>query len=128
MDKIGSIPGVGDARLAAQQTYGMRVWVNPDKMAKLGFTATDVNNAIQAQNRQNPAGAIGQPPVPIGTDFQYPVNAPGRLLDPQQFGDIVVRAQPDGSLLRVRDIGRVELGAQDYNDFSADERQAGSRC
>ncbi len=118
LDKAGSIPGVGDSRLAARQDYGMRIWIDPDKMAKLGLTATDVNNAIQAQNRQNPAGSIGQPPVPPGTDFQYPVNASGRLLEPQQFADIVVRAEPDGSLLRVRDIGRVELGAQDYRSFS----------
>ena len=117
-DKIGSIDGVGDTRLAAQLNYGMRIWINPDKMAKVGLTATDVNNAVQEQNRQNPAGSLGQPPAPRGTDFQYPVNASGRLLDPQQFGDIVVRAAPDGSLLRIRDIGRVELGAQDYKNFS----------
>ena len=120
VDKIGSITGVGDARLAAQQTYGMRVWVNPDKMAKLKLTATDVDNAIQEQNRQNPAGSIGQPPVNTGSDFQYPVNATGRLLDPQQFADIVVRALPDGSLLRLRDIGRVDLGAEDYTTYSAE--------
>jgi hydrophobe/amphiphile efflux-1 (HAE1) family protein len=117
-DKIGSIPGVGDTRLASNLTYGMRIWVNPDKMAKLGLTATDVDNAVQAQNRQNPAGALGQAPAPRGTEFQYPVNATGRLLEPAQFGDIVVRAEPDGSMLRVRDIGRVELGAQDYRTFS----------
>jgi len=120
VDKIGSITGVGDARLAAQQTYGMRVWVNPDKMAKLKLTATDITNAIQEQNRQNPAGSIGQPPVNNGSDFQYPVNATGRLLDPQQFADIVVRALPDGSLLRLRDIGRVDLGAEDYTTYSAE--------
>jgi multidrug efflux pump len=118
LDKLGSLPGVGDSRLAARQDYGMRIWVNPDKMAKLGLTATDVSNAIQAQNRQNPAGAIGQPPVANGTDFQYPVNASGRLQTPDQFANIIVRAQPDGSFLRVRDIGRVELGAQDYKTFS----------
>ena len=118
LDKVGSIPGVGDSRLASRQDYGMRIWINPDKMAKLGLTATDLNNSIQAQNRQNPAGSIGQPPVPNGTDFQYPVNASGRLIDPQQFGDIVIRAESDGSLLRVRDVGRVELGAQDYKSFS----------
>ncbi len=118
VDKIGSLPGVGDTRLAAQQNYGMRIWVNPDKMAKLGITATDINGAVQAQNRQNPAGAIGQPPVPNGTDFQYPVNASGRLVDPQQFGNIIVRAQSDGSFLRVKDIARVELGAEDYKTFS----------
>src|ERR1700722_7916711 len=96
-DKIGSTPGVGDVQVNPGQNYGMRVWVNPDKMAKLGLTATDVADAIQAQNRQNPAGALGQPPAPHGSDFQYPVNATGRLLEPEQFGDIVVRAQPDGS-------------------------------
>ncbi len=126
VDQIGSIPGVGEARVVARQDYGMRVWINPDKMAKLGLTATDVNNAIQEQNRQNAAGTIGQPPAPTGTDFQYPVNSTGRLLEPQQFGDIVVRAEPDGSLLRVRDIGRVELGAQDYRNFSRLNQQPAS--
>src|SRR6266705_1365251 len=118
VDKIGSIPGIGDTRLAATEDYGMRVWINPDKMAKLGLTATDVSRAIQSQNRQNPAGALGQPPAPMGTDFQYPVHATGRLLEPAQFSDIILRAEPDGSLLRLRDIGRVELGAQDYKSFS----------
>ncbi len=118
VDKIGSLPGVGNSVLAGQQNYSMRVWVNPDKMAKLGLTATDVNDAIQAQNRQNPAGSLGQAPVARGVDYQYPVNASGRLTTPQQFGDIVVRAQPDGSLLRVRDIGQVQLGAQDYSNFT----------
>jgi len=118
LDRIGTIPGVGDTRLAAVQDYGMRIWINPDKMAKLGLTATDINRAVQAQNRQNPAGAIGQSPSPRGTDFQYPVSASGRLLDPQQFGDIILRAQPDNSYLRLRDVARVELGAQDYKSFS----------
>src|SRR5438552_7837651 len=118
IDKIGSIPGVGDARLSATQDYGMRVWVNPDKMAKLGLTATDVSRAIQSQNRQNPAGTLGQAPAPAGTDYQYPVTAAGRLLEPEEFSNIILRAQPDGSLLRLNDIGRVELGAQDYKSFS----------
>src|SRR5881394_2595413 len=118
LDRIASLPGVGDARLASRQDYGMRVWVNPSKMATLGVTATDITNAIQAQNRQNPSGTLGQPPVASGVDLQYPVNAAGRLVEPQQFGDIVVRAEPDGSLLRVRDFARVELGALDYKSFS----------
>ena len=118
VDKIGGLPGVGSSTLGGQQSYSMRVWVNPDKMATLGLTATDVANAIQAQNRQNPAGSLGQPPVPSGVDFQYPVNASGRLSTPQEFRDIVVRAQPDGSLLRVRDVGSVQLGAQDYSSFT----------
>ncbi|MFL6351498.1 MAG: multidrug efflux RND transporter permease subunit [Bryobacteraceae bacterium] len=123
VDRIGSLPGVGNSVLAGQQNYSMRVWVNPDKMAKLGLTATDIDNAIQAQNRQNPAGSLGQPPGQKGVDYQYPVNASGRLTTPQQFGDIVVRAQPDGSLLRLRDIGNVQLGAQDYTNFTAWNRR-----
>lgn len=118
VDKIGSLPGVGNATLAGSQSYSMRVWVNPDKMAKLGLTATDINDSIQAQNRQNPAGSLGQPPSASGIDYQYPVNATGRLTTAQQFGDIIIRAQPDGSLLRVRDVGHVQLGAQDYGSFS----------
>src|SRR5712692_5711390 len=125
LDRIASVPGVGEARLASRQDYGMRVWVNPSKMATLGLTATDLTAAIQAQNRQNPSGSIGQPPVASGTDLQYPVNAAGRLVDPQQFGDIVLRAEPDASLLRIRDLARVELGAQDYKTFSRfDEKPA----
>src|SRR5258705_8228057 len=126
LDRIASLPGVGEARLASRQDYGMRVWVNPSKMATLGLTATDLTAAIQAQNRQNPSGSIGQPPVASGTDLQYPVNAAGRLVDPQQFGDIVLRAQPDGSLLRIRDLARVELGAQDYKTFSRFDQKPAS--
>lgn len=118
VDKLGSLPGVGDAKLAAPANYGMRIWVNPDKMAKLGLTATDISKAIAAQNRQNPAGAIGQSPVPKGTDFQYPVNAIGRLLQPEQFSNIVLRALPDGSLLHLNDVARSELGAQSYGTYS----------
>src|SRR6266567_2155502 len=118
VNQLGSLPGVGESRLASPQVYSMRVWLNPDRMTQFGITATDVSNAIQAQNRQNPAGAIGQAPAPRGTDFQYAVSAPGRLTDPSEFADIVVRAQPDASLVRVRDIGRAELGAQTYTGYS----------
>ena len=118
VNQLGSLPGIGDTRLASQQLYSMRVWVDPDKMAKLGLTATDISNAINAQNRQNPAGSIGQQPAPSGTDFQYAVSAPGRLLDPGEFGDIVIRAQPDTSLVRISDIGKVELGSQNYAGFN----------
>src|SRR5256714_6005109 len=93
LERIAGLPGVGDARLASRQDYGMRVWVNPSKMATLGVTATDITSAIQAQNRQNPSGTLGQPPVASGVEVQYPVNAAGRLVEPQQFGDIVLRAQ-----------------------------------
>src|SRR5712671_6562306 len=126
LDRIASLPGVGEARLASRQDYGMRIWVNPAKMATLDLTATDISAAIQAQNRQNPSGAIGQPPVASGTDLQYPVNTAGRLVEPQQFGDIVLRAEPDGSLLRIRDLARVELGAQDYKTFSRFDKKPAS--
>jgi hydrophobe/amphiphile efflux-1 (HAE1) family protein len=118
VNQLGSLAGVGESRLSSPQVYSMRIWLNPDKMTKLGITATDVSTAVQAQNRQNPAGAIGQAPSPRGTDFQYAVTAPGRLTNPSQFEDIVVRAEPDASLVRVRDIGRAELGAQTYSGFS----------
>ena len=118
VNQLGSLPGIGDSRLGSAQIYSMRVWVNPDKMAELGLTATDIGNAIQAQNRQNPAGAIGQAPSPPGTDFQYAVAAPGRLTDPGQFDNIIVRAQPDASLVRVRDVGHTDLGALSYSGFS----------
>jgi hydrophobe/amphiphile efflux-1 (HAE1) family protein len=118
VDKIGSLPGVGDCKLAASQNYGMRLWVNPDKMAEFGVTATDINTAVQAQNRQNPAGSIAQPPADRGNEFQYPVNAKGRLETPEQFDRIIVRAQPDGALLRIGDMGHASLGAQDYASFS----------
>ena len=118
LSQVGSIEGVGEARLGANQIYSMRVWVDPDRMAKLGITSSDVSTAIQAQNRQNPAGMLGQPPSPSQTDFQYSVTAPGRLVDPRQFEDIVLRARPDTSLLRIGDIGRVNLGSQTYSGFN----------
>jgi hydrophobe/amphiphile efflux-1 (HAE1) family protein len=118
VNQLGSLHGVGESRLSSQQLYSMRIWVNPDRMSSLGLNATDVSNAIQAQNRQNPAGALGQAPSPKGTDFQYSVNAPGRLTNPSEFENIVIRAQPDASLLRIGDVGKVELGAQTYSGFS----------
>jgi multidrug efflux pump len=118
VNQIGSIPGVGESRLGTGQVYSMRVWVNPDKLAKYGLTATDVSAAIQAQNRQNPAGSVGVPPAPSTADFQYSMIAPGRLTEASQFEDIIIRAQPDAALLRVRDVARVELGSQTYSGFS----------
>jgi len=118
LNQVGSLEGVGDCRLGAAQIYSMRVWVNPDRMAQFGITASDISNAIQAQNRQNPAGSLGQPPSPSGTDFQYTVAAPGRLVNAAEFENIVLRASPDAGLLRIRDIGRVQLGALSYAGFS----------
>jgi multidrug efflux pump len=118
LNQLASVDGVGDARLGAAQVYSMRVWVNPDRMAQLGVTASDINDAILSQNKQNPAGSIGQPPSPTGTAFQYSVSAQGRLVTASEFEDIVLRSRPDTGLLRIRDIGRVELGAATYSGFS----------
>jgi hydrophobe/amphiphile efflux-1 (HAE1) family protein len=118
LNQVASLDGVGECRLGANRVYSMRVWVNPDRMAQLGVTASDISAAIQAQNRQNPAGSLGQPPAPNGTEFQYPLSAPGRLVNPSEFGDIVLRASPDAGLLRIRDIGHVELGAASYAGFN----------
>jgi multidrug efflux pump len=118
LNQLASLDGVGECRLGANQVYSMRVWVNPDRMAELGITASDIRSAIEAQNRQNPAGALGQPPAPAGTDFQYSIAAPGRLANPSEFEDIVLRGQPDTGLLRIRDVGRVQLGAFSYSGFS----------
>ena len=93
----------------------MRFWVKPDQLAKLNITVGEVIQAIQSQNTVNPAGQIGGEPAPAGQEFTYSVRAQGRLTTPEEFGDIVVRANPDGSIVRLRDVARVELGAQVYN-------------
>jgi hydrophobic/amphiphilic exporter-1 (mainly G- bacteria), HAE1 family len=94
--------------------YAMRCWVDPNKLSSLGVTVTDIVNAIQTQNNVNPAGQIGGEPVPPGQQFTYNARAPGRLVSAEEFGQVIVRAQPDGSILRLKDVARVELGAQTY--------------
>ena len=113
-DELTRIPGVSKIQVFGGQ-YAIRVWVNPDKMAQLGVTATDVINAMQVQNNVNPAGQIGGEPVPNGQQFTYTVQTKGRLVTTEQFGNIVLRANPDGSILHLRDVARVELGTQTYN-------------
>jgi HAE1 family hydrophobic/amphiphilic exporter-1 len=93
----------------------MRVWVNPDTLANLSVTVPEIISAVQAQNAVNPAGQIGGAPVPPGQTFTYNVRAPGRLTTPEEFGQIIIRATPDGGVLRLKDVARVELGAQNYN-------------
>jgi hydrophobe/amphiphile efflux-1 (HAE1) family protein len=121
-DPLKRIPGVGDVQIFGERRYSMRVWLDPDKLSNLGITAVDVQGAIAEQNVQVAAGKIGQSPAPAGTPFEMQVNAVGRLSDPAQFGDIVVRADPrDGSVVRLRDVARIELGALQYSSsaFSA---------
>jgi hydrophobe/amphiphile efflux-1 (HAE1) family protein len=115
VDPLKRIPGVGDVQIFGERRYSMRVWLDPDKLAKLGVTAVDVQNAIAEQNIQVAAGKIGESPAPAGTQFEVQVNAMGRLSDPQQFDDIVIRAGTGSeATLRLRDVGRTELGALQY--------------
>ena len=113
-DPIARSYGVGQTQVYAGQ-YAMRIWVKPDRLAKLGVTATDVALAVLAQNKVNPAGQVGGEPAVAGQPFTYAVRAQGRLKTPEEFGDIVVRESPDGRVVRVRDVGSIELGSQDYN-------------
>jgi hydrophobic/amphiphilic exporter-1 (mainly G- bacteria), HAE1 family len=114
-DQVTRLPGISSVQIFGAGQYAMRVWVKPDQLAKLNVTVTDIINAINAQNTVNPAGQVGAPPSPPGQEFTYTVTAQGRLVTAKQFADIVLRANPDGSLLRVSDVARVELGAQLYN-------------
>ncbi|CCV12263.1 multidrug efflux RND transporter permease subunit [Mesorhizobium sp. STM 4661] len=116
VDPLKRLPGVGDVQIFGERRYSMRIWLDPDKLANLGITAVDVQNAIAEQNVQVAAGKIGQSPAPAGTAFEMQVNAVGRLSDPEEFGDIVVRADAaSGSLVRLRDVARIELGALQYS-------------
>ena len=113
-DELTRVKGVGRVQVFGGQ-YALRVWVDPDKLAQLGVTATDVITALGTQNNVNPAGQIGGEPVPRGQQFTYTVRTQGRLVKPEEFGDIIVRANADGSVLHLKDVARVELGTQVYN-------------
>jgi len=113
-DELAKIPGVGNIQIFGAGEFSMRVWLDPDKLAARELTATDVVHAIREQNVQVAAGVLGAPPAPTDTSFQLLINAQGRLTSEDQFADIVVRATPDGQITRVRDVGRVELGANQY--------------
>src|SRR5690349_5626142 len=115
VDQLTRVPGISNVQVFGAGQYAMRLWVKPDQLAKLGITVPDIITAVQKQNTVNPAGQIGSEPIPSGTKFTYTVRAQGRLRTPEEFGDIVIRANQDGSLLRVKDITRIELGAQTYN-------------
>jgi hydrophobe/amphiphile efflux-1 (HAE1) family protein len=123
VDPLARVPGVGQVSVFGARDYGMRLWIDPDRLAHLGLNASDVITAVNSQNVQAPAGQIGQPPAPPGQQFQYTVQVKGRLSSPQEFADIIVRANPDGSLVRVRDVARVELGAQSYSQVTRLNRQ-----
>src|SRR5580700_11173697 len=117
-DPIGRSYGVGRSEVFGAGQYAMRLWIKPDQLAKLGITVTDITNAIQAQNKVNPAGQIGGEPAQKNQQFTYALLAKGRLRSPEQFGNIVVRESPNGGTVRVKDVARVELGQQDYSTIS----------
>jgi hydrophobe/amphiphile efflux-1 (HAE1) family protein len=114
-DQLSRVSGVGDVQIFGGRDYAMRIWLDPDKVAEHDLTAGEVVSALQAQNVQVSAGVLGQPPVATPGAFQLNVDALGRLSDPAQFADIIVKSDSQGRVTRVRDVGRVELGAQDYS-------------
>jgi hydrophobic/amphiphilic exporter-1 (mainly G- bacteria), HAE1 family len=114
-DPMTRVYGVGQVQIFGAGQYAMRMWVSPDTLAKLGVTVTEILEAIKQQNTVNPAGSIGAEPVPPGQEYTYTVRAQGRLQSAEEFENVVIRANPDGSMIRVRDVARVELGAQLYN-------------
>lgn len=114
VDQLTRVPGISTVNVFGAGQYAMRLWVKPDQLAKLNVTVTDIISALHAQNTVNPAGQIGGEPVPTGQEFTYTVRSTGRLTSSDEFAEVVVRANPDGSLLRVKDVARLELGAQTY--------------
>src|ERR1700724_2315404 len=117
-DPIARLYGVGQTQVFGAGDYAMRLWVKPDQLAKLGITVTEIVNAIQAQNKVNPAGQLGGEPAPTNQQFTYSVLAEGRLTSPEEFENVVVRETPDGRTVRVRDVARVEMGEKDYSIVS----------
>ncbi len=115
VDQIKRVKGVGDVKNFTAQDYSMRIWLDPEKLASLGITPTDISNAIKEQNAQSPAGRIGAEPAPPGQESQFNVRAQGLLKDPKEFEEIIIRANNDGSQVKIKDVGRVELGAQTYD-------------
>src|SRR6202522_2997222 len=115
VDQLTRVPGIAKVLVFGAGQYAMRIWVQPDKLAKLQVTVPQIIQAIQIQNTVNPAGKIGGEPVPQGQQFTYTVRAQGRLVSAEEFGEIIIRANPDGSNLRLKDLARIELGAQTYD-------------
>src|SRR5258705_345346 len=116
-DQLLRIPGVAQVDLFGGTDYGMRIWIRPDRMAKLGLTPSDVISAIKEQNLQAPAGKVGGAPTPQSQEFTQTLSAPGRLVTTEEFENIIVRQTETGAVVRIKDIGRTELGSQDYNSF-----------
>src|SRR6266480_960836 len=116
-DQLLRIPGIAQVDLFGGADYGMRIWLRPDKLAKLALTPSDVISAIKEQNLQAPAGRVGAAPSPKDQEFTYTVSAPGRLVNPEEFENIILRQTETGAQIRVKDVGRAELGSQNYDSF-----------
>ena len=116
-DQILRIPGIAQVDLFGGTDYGMRIWFRPDRLAKLGLTPSDVISAIKEQNLQAPAGKVGAAPTPQDQEYTQTLSAPGRLITTEEFENIIVRQTATGAVVRIKDIGRTELGSQDYNSF-----------
>jgi hydrophobic/amphiphilic exporter-1 (mainly G- bacteria), HAE1 family len=124
-DALYRVPGVGEVRLFGASDYAMRIWVKPDVLAKLGLAVTDLAAAVRQQSTVNPSGQVGAEPAPKGKEMTYTVRAQGRLQTPEEFGKIVVRSNPDGSVVRLRDVARIDLGALNYQQISRMNGQPG---
>jgi HAE1 family hydrophobic/amphiphilic exporter-1 len=116
-DGLLRVPGVGQVTNFGTADYAMRIWVKPDQLTKLGLTVSDLNNAVQQQSAVNPAGQIGGEPAPKGQQFTYSVRAPGRLIKAEEFGNVIVRQNTDGSVVRLKDVARIELGSLVYQQI-----------
>src|SRR5579862_4950244 len=125
IDALFRVPGVGDVRIFGAGDYAMRVWVKPDQLAKLGLTVPELVRAVQQQSTVNPSGQIGAQPAPLGQEMTYTVRAQGRLQTAEEFGDIAVRSAPDGSVIRLKDVARIELGALNYQQIGRVNGQQG---
>lgn len=115
VDELKRVPGVGDASIFGSMSYSMRIWLQPDKLAKYALTVNDVTQAIQEQNSQFAPGRLGDMPSPASTQLTWQIDTQGRLVTPEEFGEIIVRTGPDSAMLRLKDVARVELGGQDYS-------------
>lgn len=125
-DALYRVPGVGEVRIFGASDYAMRVWVKPDVLAKLGLTVPDLAGAVRQQSTVNPAGQVGAEPAPKGKEKTYTVRAQGRLQTAEEFGQVVVRSNPDGSVVRLKDVARIELGALNYQQLTRANGQPGS--
>ena len=128
LDEIARIQGVGQVTIFGGADYAMRIWIKPDQLSRLALTVPDIVTAVQQQNVLTPAGKLGGPPAAPGTEFAYAVQTRGRLETPEQFGEVVVRSNPDGSQVLLRDVARIELGAETYNQIGRLQRPSRLPC